>query len=203
MTFTISKKAYEYEVLLKIFNDWKFCNTSVELSNNLDMTNTELQLLQCEMLNENKAIIPNITQIPITDYNVFKLADSVSKYGVLNFLGQQKVEFAHYIVIIDENEGIELGRFDMLSNKISMGKIIKLFPFPIIKYIIFHELLHILDFNHGRMFDSIMARYPNKHNIELYLIDFIIHYKTHYIVKFKQKYYFRIKKKQLRVKKDK
>ncbi|KKL79697.1 hypothetical protein LCGC14_2012210 [marine sediment metagenome] len=161
MTFTISKKDYEHEVLLKIFNDWKFCNTSIELSNNLDMTNTELQRLQCEMLNENKAIIPNITQIPITDYNVFKLADSVSKYGVLHFLGQQKIEFAHYIVIIDENEGIELGRFDMLSNKIFMGKIIKLFPFQIIKYIIFHELLHVLDFNHGKMFDSIMARYPN------------------------------------------
>ncbi|KKM97668.1 hypothetical protein LCGC14_1165770 [marine sediment metagenome] len=54
MTFIISKKDYEYEVLLKTFNDWKLCNTPIELSNNLDMTNSELQLLQCEMLNENK-----------------------------------------------------------------------------------------------------------------------------------------------------
>ncbi|HEC37428.1 hypothetical protein LCGC14_1306140 [marine sediment metagenome] len=197
MTFTISKKDYGYEVLLRIFNDWKLCNTSIELSNNLHMTNSELQLLQYEMLNENKAITPNMAQIPITDYNVFLLTDSVSKYGVLNFLKQKKMEFAHYIVVIDENEGIEVGRFDMLSNKIFMGKIIKLFPFPIIKYLIFHELLHVLGLNHGRIFDSIIARFPNKYNIELYLIDFVKHYKTHYIVKFKQKYYFGIRKRQI------
>ncbi|KKM97669.1 hypothetical protein LCGC14_1165780 [marine sediment metagenome] len=121
-----------------------------------------------------------MAQIPITAYNISLLIDSVSKYGVLNFLKQKKIEFAHYIVIIDENEGIEVGRFDMWSNKILIGKIIKLFPFPIIKYIIFHELLHVLDFNHGRTFDSIMDRYPNKNKIELYLIDFVKHYKKHY-----------------------
>ena len=146
------------------------------------------------MLDENKEILPELAEIPITDYNVFLLQDHVSKYGVLGYLKRQKIVFGEYIVILLENQGIELGRFDLLSSKIYFGRIIKLFPFPIIKYLIFHELLHILDYDHGYEFDSMMARYPNKQSIKSYLYDFVKCLTTHYMVKFKENYYFRIKK---------
>jgi len=191
---TISKKEYDHNALTQIFNDWKLVNSTVNLSNNLNLTNNDLQILSNEMLDENKAILPELAEIPITDYNLFLLQDHVSKYGVLGYLKRQKIEFGEYIVILLESQGIELGRFDWLSSKIYFGRILKLFPSRIIKYLIFHELLHTLGYNHGYEFKSIMAQYPNNQSIEIFLYDFVKYLTTNYIVKFKENYYFRIKK---------
>ncbi|KKM67669.1 hypothetical protein LCGC14_1468840, partial [marine sediment metagenome] len=75
MTSTISKKEYDHNALTQIFNDWKFGNSTVNLSNNLNLTNNDLQILSNEMLDENKVILPELAEIPITDYNLFLLQD--------------------------------------------------------------------------------------------------------------------------------
>ena len=194
MNSTLFEKSYEQDVLLGIFNSWTSNNTFITLCNNLDMNNNDLQQLKHESINENEAIIPDKSYIPISLYNFEIHQEQIRKDDILRKLKMQKIRFAYYLILIEENEDIELGRYDILSNRIDVGRIIKLFPYPVIKYIIFHELMHILIFNHKKAFCTISNQYPKKIEIEKYLNDFIKYLKEYYLVKYNHNYYVRIKK---------
>ncbi len=194
MNSALLKKSYEQDVLLGIFNSWTSNNTSITLCNNLDLNNNDLQQLKHEVINENEASIPDKSYIPISLYNFEIHQEQTRKDDILRKLKMQKIRFANYLILIEENEDIELGRYDILSNRIDVGRIIKLFPYPVIKYIIFHELLHILIFDHNKTFYTIISQYPKKLEIEKYLNDFIKHLKDYYLVKYNHHYYVRIKK---------
>ncbi|KKM28465.1 hypothetical protein LCGC14_1566400 [marine sediment metagenome] len=186
MTIMIS---FETEILTGIYNTWELNNTPINIYNNFSLNDIDLERLKHDIINEYDLIIPNRSEIPISDYN-FHLNN---KDDILGVLKESKIRFNGFL-IFSERGGIELGRYDRYFNRIFLGRIIKLFPYPIIKYVLFHELMHILIFDHKQAFCSIINRFPRKLEIEKYLIDFWKCLRKFYLVKQNQQIYFSIKK---------
>jgi len=147
-------------LLLGVYNNYNLENPPFKLCDNFNLTNNDLEQLKYEVLNENKQIIPEPSEIPISLYNIGSfLNECKDKNDISKELKRIKIEFGPDLVIMSENEGIEIGRYDMLSNVIRIWRIAQLLPFSVIKYIIFHELMHVL----------ILNQYPKRLEIEQYL----------------------------------
>ena len=182
-------------LLLGVYNNYNLENPSFKLCDNFNLTNNDLEQLKYEALNENKQIIPKPSKIPVSLYNIGSFLNKCEdKDDMVEELKKVKIEFGPDLAIISENEGIEIGRYDMLSNVIRIWEIAQLLPFSVIKYIIFHELMHVLIFDHNTPFYTILNQYPKKLEIEQYLGVIQKYLKRHHIIKYKENYYFRIKK---------
>jgi len=192
----MSKVFYGSKILLLgVYNNYNLENPPFKLCDNLNLTNNDLEQLIYEVLNENKQIIPEPSKIPISQYNIGSfLNECKDKNDISRELEKIKIEFGPDLVIMSENEGIEIGRYDMLSNVIRIWRIAQLLPISVIKYIIFHELMHVLIFAHNEPFYTILNQYPKRLEIEQYLVVFQRYLKRQHIIKYKENYYFQIEK---------
>ncbi len=159
-------------------------------------------------INENVLVYPNELKLVleelsiISDYNTKKqtIATEIQeKFSELrskpiSHPTENTIKLKINLVIMSENEGIEIGRYDMLSNVIRIWRIARLLPISVIKYIIFHELMHVLIFDHNEPFYTILNQYPKRLEIERYFGVFQKYLKRQHIIKHKENYYFRIKK---------
>jgi hypothetical protein len=177
------------EILTGVYNTWEFYNNSIVLYNNFNLSDIDLEQLKCDVLNECHAIIPTRSEIPFSPHNLHLTC----KNDILKTLKTIRIGFGNYFLLM-EGDGIELGRCDLIFRTIYLGNIVKLTPRPVIKFIIFHELLHLLIWDHSNAFYSILNKYPRKQEIDKYLHEFLVCLKRFYLVKQDHHLFFSIRK---------
>ncbi|KKM01571.1 hypothetical protein LCGC14_1793090, partial [marine sediment metagenome] len=111
--------SWETVVLTGIYNTWEVNNTPLMLYNNFSLNDNDLEQLKYDIINEYDSIIPPISEIPRSDYNL----DLNNRNDVLDALVGPEIRLGNYL-ILTEGDGMELGRLDLILNKIFLRRII-------------------------------------------------------------------------------